>query len=77
MKGGLSIPLMSGKCVTALNISNGRRSEKKLINHCDIRDGYWRWAQATQKPSIAMGEREVYCAVACSIEWEEGKRSNG
>jgi hypothetical protein len=51
---------------------------KSVVCHYDIRDGYCRWAQATQEPPVAMGRRVLYCAVAySSIECEEGKRIDG
>ena len=75
-KGGvLSIPLMSGYASLHSMLAMG--GAKSVVCHCDIRGGYCRWAQATQKPSIAMGKRVLYCTVAYSIECREGKRSNG
>ncbi len=76
MRRVLSIPLMSGftSLHSMLAMEEGAKS---VVCHCDIRDGYCRWAQATQEPPVAMGGRVLYCAVAYSIECEEGKRSDG
>ena len=74
---------MSGKNASSLHsmiAMEGARIRRSVVNHCDIHDGYCRWAQATQEPSIAMGKRlarVLYWAVAYSIEFEEGKRRNG
>ena len=73
----LSIPLMSGNDASLHSMVAMEGARRSVVNHCDIRDGYCRWEQATQKPSIAMGKRVIYYAVAYSMGWEEGKRSNG
>ena len=76
VEGVLSILLMSGYASLHSMLAMG--GAKSVICHCDIRGGYCRWAQqATQKPSIAIGKRVLYCTVAYSIECREGKRSNG
>ena len=74
-RGVLSIPLMSG--YASLHSMLAMEGAKSVVCHCDIRGGYCRWAQATQKPSIAMGKRVLYCTVAYSIECREGKRIDG
>ena len=49
-KGGvLSIPLMSG--YASLHSMLAMEGAKSVVFHCDMRDGYCRRAQATQKPS--------------------------
>ncbi len=75
MRGVLSLPLMSG--CASLHSMLAMEGTKSVVYHCDTRDGYCRWAQAIQEPPVAMGRRVLHCAVAYSIECEEGKRSDG
>ncbi len=74
-RGVLSIPLMSGYASLHSMLAMG--GAKSVVCHGDMRDGYCRGVQATQKPPKTMGKRVLYCTVAYSMECGEGKRIDG
>ena len=75
-EGSLEHTIDEWVCVTALNVSNGRRQKASSAIAICVAVTVGGHRQPKKTPN-AMGKRVLFCTVAYSIECEEGKRSNG